>query len=83
METLDQLKEIENNQPEDGTATSIDADGYYIRYRNGVVEYYFHTDGWLEVDWRDFRVMRSLSDIKLIIELMEYSMRLETKLGIE
>ena len=71
MEPLEKLKEIENNQPEDGTATNIDDDGDYIRYRNGMVEYYFPADGWLEVEWCDFRVMRSLSDIKLIIELME------------
>lgn len=78
METLEQLKEIVKNAPEG--ATHYDEDGDYIKLG---INYPYWYDGstWFELESCGY--VRLLSDIKCIIELMEYSMRLESKLGIE
>lgn len=90
-EALEDLKEIYDNKP-DG------ADEFFM-HQGDVNYIDNHENGhqfkiWCEDDrqwvfsefvdgWEYIRGRRSISDIKLIIELMEYSMRLETKLGIE
>lgn len=81
METLEQLKEIVKNAPDGATLY----DGEYFKFEN---DEYCRWSSICDIqDWyTDLEPsceVRSLSDIKLIIELMEYSMRLETKLGIE
>jgi len=82
METLEELKAIRDNAPKCGTATHIEQKGTYIRdYFVGCQYYNSRLSAWFEFD-RAAR-MRSISDIKRIIELMEYSVSLESKLGIE
>ena len=69
-ETLEELKAIVNNAP-DG-ATNINDDGDYVKGSIfNEIECYCSHSGWVEIDMCDFNVMRSLSDIKSIIELME------------
>ena len=90
METLDQLKEIVKNSPDGSTHVErIISRGalYFLKRvnRQGVYTYAFYSNehGSYIDGVAISGEIRSLSDIKLIIELMEYSMRLETKLGIE
>lgn len=81
-ESLEDLKAIIDNAPSCGTATHIDQKGAYIKDCFVGCQYYNSRVGdWFEFD-RASR-MRSLSDIKRIIELKEYAMSLETRLGIE
>ena len=87
METLEELKAIIKNAPKCGKATHIDDECQYLKCDD---EYHWNVwtslNFWVDVDgdeFGDFTGIRSLSDIKLIIELQEYAMRLESKLGIE
>ncbi len=68
-ETLEELKAIIDNAPKCGTATHIDQRGSYIKDCFVGCQFYHSRIGWVEFD-RAVR-MRSLSDIKAIIELME------------
>ena len=84
METLEELKAIIENAP-DGS-THYDAEGCYVRFsqiNRGRYVFVCTCDyvGWIGAN--SALLSRSLSDIKCRIELMEYSMRLESKLGIE
>jgi len=74
-ETLEELKAIVDNAPKCGTATHIDQRGSYIKDNFVGCQFYHLRIGWIEFD-RATR-MRSLSDIKLIIELMEDKLRLD------
>lgn len=76
METLEQLKEIVKNAPEG--ATHYDEDGDYIKFG---INYPYWYDGstWFELE--SCGSVRSLSDIKLIIELMEEISGLKHKVG--
>lgn len=83
METLEQLKEIVKNSPE--KATHVDNLGSYLK-QNKNRDWFTWTckhGGHRVIYTSNLDNLRSLSDIKLIIELMEYSMSLESKLGIE
>lgn len=78
METLEQLKEIESK---------ADAGGYTQVSLNGDSFYRFDGQNWIvydgdEVEYIEYElpVTRSLSDIKLIIELMEAVSSLPDKL---
>lgn len=70
METLEELKAIVENAPEG--ATHIDEDGDYVKPIGDELYYYSFVNG---VGWStEYFIpcrMRSLSDIKRIIELME------------
>ena len=90
METLEELKAIIAGKPEGSTHVErIISRGtvYFLKRvnRHGVYTYdLYSNDHGSYVDGGDISgEIRSLSDIERIIELMEYSMRLETKLGIE
>ena len=66
METLEELKEIIDNAPDE--ATHIDGDKEYVKFIEG--EMYHYSCEWASV--YDFPLeLRSLSDIERIIELME------------
>jgi len=70
METLEELKAIIENAPDD--ASSVDAEGYYIKFSNG--SYYCcasKLDSWRRIEKSELLTTRSLSDIKRIVELME------------
>jgi len=67
-ESLEELKAIIDNAPEG--ATHIDDEGDYAKY--GGMYNYFYSKGlreWVQVDI--VNMDRSLSDIKMIIELVE------------
>lgn len=76
METLEQLKEVIKNAP-DG-ATHYDEDGDYIKFG---INYPYWYDGstWFELE--SCGSVRSLSDIKLIVELMESNKALIDKIN--
>ena len=66
METLEELKEIIDNAPDE--ATHIDGDKEYVKFIE--CEMYHYSCEWASV--YDFPLeLRSLSDIERIIELME------------
>lgn len=80
METLEQLKEIESNQPEDGTAQIYDGE-YWKQDGNLVFYVWSNVRGsyeWVPDAPKDLYNLRSLSDIKLIIELMELNQNMHT-----
>lgn len=89
METLEELKAIVDNAP-DGS-THYDRKNYFTfvsEFDDGL--YYSHWRKWVNhkqsivlYQSRGIDNIRSLSDIKRIIELMEYAMRLENKSGFE
>lgn len=73
METLEQLKEIESNQPEDRTAQIYDGE-YWKQTENLVFYVWSNVRGfyeWVPDAPKDLYSLRSLSDIERIIELME------------
>lgn len=76
METLEQLKEIVKNAPDGATCIEIPAIGLVCDYfKVEDYDFYFWWDpdlqDWVEYDKDDLVEIRSLSDIKQIIELME------------
>lgn len=82
METLEQLKAIVENAPEGATCIEIPACGFTCDYFKVVdFEFFFWwnpaLEDWVEYDKDDLVEIRSLSDIKLIIEQMEKIKELE------
>lgn len=78
METLEELKAIRDNAPED--ATHFDEDGDYIKI-SGNYLYCYNGITWFEIDFCGS--LRSLSDINRIIELMEAVEALPDKINTE
>lgn len=68
METLKELKGILDNAPI--SATHYDSDNFYVKFECNEL-YYFFGGKWRVLHFDTLELMRSLSDIKRIIELME------------
>lgn len=74
IESLEELKAIDRNQPKDGTAQIYDGE-YWKQTKNLVFYVWSNVTGeykWVPDAPKDLYNLRSLSDIKRIIELMEW-----------
>lgn len=86
METLEQLKEIINSAPEGATHYVVDQYDFtegYFKLENCIAYCDYGVDGWKYVEGAVIELngtheFRSLSDIKLIIELMELNQNMHT-----
>lgn len=68
METLKELKDILDNAPI--SATHYGSDNCYVKFEH--TEFYYFFDGkWRVLHFDTLELMRSLSDINRIVELME------------
>lgn len=79
VETLEELKAIIAGAPEGAESISEHVNAYLKQHDGNY--YWWDGDGWYNIHCHVGA--RSLSDIERIIELTEYAMRLEEKLGIE
>lgn len=78
-ETLEELKAIDSNQPKDGTAQIYNGE-YWKQTKNLTFYVWSNVRGfyeWVPDAPKDLCSLRSMSDIKRIIELTEDKMRLD------
>lgn len=80
IESLEKLKAIRDGAPDGSEYVSICGNGY-AKFENGKFLQYVNGE-WVYI-FTNVVYSRTLSDINRIIELEEYAMSLEKRLGVE